>query len=87
MWEMVSNTNIRKWPKKDFSIIVQVRTGSKRLPGKVLMKYPEKKKEKENEEEIELRTADIGSDADADAHADSDADSDFILADPDDKLP
>tara|TARA_Y100000591_G_scaffold333137_1_gene374038 strand:+ start:2401 stop:3168 length:768 start_codon:yes stop_codon:yes gene_type:complete len=28
--------------KKDFSIIVQVRTGSKRLPGKVLMKYKNK---------------------------------------------
>ena len=39
---MVSNTNIRKMIKKDFSIIIQVRTGSKRLPGKVLMEYNNK---------------------------------------------
>jgi len=42
MLETVLNTNIKKVTKKDFSIIIQVRTGSKRLPGKVLMKYNDK---------------------------------------------
>lgn len=39
---MVINTNIKKLSKNNFSIIIQARTGSKRLPAKVLMKYNHK---------------------------------------------